>query len=66
MICVKFAQEGANVAINYNASEGRAKGVKERIEKDSKCGGVKAVVVGGVSISLSSWTQNSEHGLKLK
>jgi NAD(P)-dependent dehydrogenase (short-subunit alcohol dehydrogenase family) len=47
LICVKFAQEGANVAINYNTSEDRAKGVKERIEKDPGCEGVKAVVVGG-------------------
>ncbi|KAF8865013.1 short chain dehydrogenase/reductase [Acephala macrosclerotiorum] len=47
LISVKFAQEGCNVAINYNVSEGRAKGVKEMIEKDERCVGVKAVVVGG-------------------
>ncbi len=47
MICIKFAQEGCNVAINYNASGDRAKGVLARIEKE--CEGVKAVVIHGVS-----------------
>lgn len=55
MICVKFAQEGANVAVNYNASEDRARGVKERIEKLEECKGVRVVVVKGVSIPSHLW-----------
>jgi len=43
LICIKFAQEGCNVAINYNASEERARGVKAKIEKE--CENVKAVLI---------------------
>jgi len=44
LICYKFAQEGCNVAINYNASADRAKGVAEKIEKDY---GTKAFLIQG-------------------
>ncbi|EHL00077.1 putative Versicolorin reductase [Glarea lozoyensis 74030] len=42
-ICVKFAEEGANVAINFCASEDRAKGVLGKV----KSKGVKGVIIGG-------------------
>lgn len=54
VICVKFAQEGANVVVNYNASEERAKGVKARIEGLEECRGVKVFVVKGVSFFAPS------------
>jgi len=44
LICYKFAQEGCNVAINYNASADRAKGVAEKVEKDH---GMKAIILQG-------------------
>ena len=44
-ICIKFAEAGANVAINFCKSEDRAKGVLEKVKKF----GVKGVIVGGVS-----------------
>ncbi|KUJ15678.1 short-chain dehydrogenase/reductase-like protein sdr [Mollisia scopiformis] len=47
LICVKFALEGCNVAVNYNASGERANGVKERIEKLKGCEGVKVVLIQG-------------------
>ncbi|KAF4631058.1 hypothetical protein G7Y89_g7078 [Cudoniella acicularis] len=43
VICLKFAQEGCNVAINYNASEERAKGVAEKV----KGFGVKVSLIQG-------------------
>ena len=45
IIAKKFAIEGSNVAIHYNASAERAKRVAENIEKEYK---VKAVVIQGV------------------
>jgi len=50
LICIKFAQEGANVAINYMSSEGRAKDLAAKVEKEH---GVKAIIIQGVS-SISS------------
>lgn len=44
LICLKFAEEGCSVAINYNASADRAKGVASKVEKDH---GMKAVVIQG-------------------
>ncbi|KAE8454084.1 hypothetical protein EG329_007862 [Mollisiaceae sp. DMI_Dod_QoI] len=44
-ICIKFAQEGSNVAINYNASPERAKGVQAKIEEE--CKNVKTFVIQG-------------------
>lgn len=44
LICLKFAAEGCNVAINYNSSQDRAEGVKSKIEKEF---GVKAAVIQG-------------------
>ncbi|RDW61057.1 short-chain dehydrogenase protein [Coleophoma cylindrospora] len=44
LICLKFASEGCNVAINYVSSADRAKGIAEKIEKDY---GVKAVIIQG-------------------
>ena len=32
-IAIRFAQEGANVAINYNSGADRAEGVREQVEK---------------------------------
>ncbi|KAH6674088.1 short-chain dehydrogenase/reductase-like protein sdr [Halenospora varia] len=43
LVCIKFAEEGCNVAVNYNASEERAKGVVKKVEE---CG-VKAVLIKG-------------------
>ncbi|TVY38483.1 Glucose 1-dehydrogenase [Lachnellula subtilissima] len=43
LICLKFAAEGCNVAVNYNASEDRAKEVAEKVEGF----GGKAVLVKG-------------------
>ena len=48
LICLKFAQEGCSVAINYNASADRAKGLAAKIEKEH---GMKAVVIQGVGSS---------------
>jgi hypothetical protein len=42
---LKFAEEGCNVAINYNSNADRAKGVAERIEKEY---GLKAFILQGV------------------
>jgi NAD(P)-dependent dehydrogenase (short-subunit alcohol dehydrogenase family) len=50
VICIKFAQEGANVAINYLSSEGRAKDLAAKVEKDH---GVKAIIIQGVRIYSS-------------
>jgi hypothetical protein len=46
VICIKFAREGAHVAINYMSSEGRARGLAAKIEKEH---GVKAIIIQGVS-----------------
>lgn len=35
-VAIRFAQEGANVAINYNSGEDRAKSVKEKTESAGK------------------------------
>lgn len=45
LICEKFAAEGCNVAVNYNASKDRAEQVAEKIEKEYK---IKTIVIGGV------------------
>lgn len=42
----KFAAEGCNIAINYNASQDRAKETADKVEKDYK---VKTVLIQGVS-----------------
>lgn len=44
MLAEKFASEGCNVAINYNASEDRAKAVAEKIQESYNC---KAIIVKG-------------------
>jgi NAD(P)-dependent dehydrogenase (short-subunit alcohol dehydrogenase family) len=44
-IAIRFAQEGANVAINYMSSEGRAKDLAAKIEKEY---GVKVMIIQGV------------------
>ncbi|KAL8938312.1 MAG: hypothetical protein Q9211_003263 [Gyalolechia sp. 1 TL-2023] len=44
LLAEKFASEGCNVAINYNASEERAKEVAEKIQKAYNC---KAIIVKG-------------------
>jgi len=53
LICLKFAAEGCNVAVNYNASEDRAKEVAEKVRRF----GGKAVLVKGVC--LLSYPYNS-------
>ena len=45
LIAEKFAAEGCDVAINYNASQERAKLVAEKIEKEYKS---KAILIQGV------------------
>lgn len=45
LICLKFAEEGCNVAINYNSSPDRAKDVAKKVEEDH---GMKAVTIQGV------------------
>ncbi|KAL8859513.1 MAG: hypothetical protein Q9178_003912 [Gyalolechia marmorata] len=45
LLAEKFAAEGCNVAINYNASEDRAQQVAEKIRKTYDC---KAIIVKGV------------------
>ncbi len=45
----KFATEGCNVAINYNASQERANQVARKVEKEYQ---VKSLVVRGVSRTL--------------
>jgi NAD(P)-dependent dehydrogenase (short-subunit alcohol dehydrogenase family) len=48
-ISLKFAREGANVAINYVSSGDVAKKLAEKCEKE----GVKAVVIQGVGSAIS-------------
>lgn len=45
----KFAAEGCNVAINYNANQERANQVARKAEKEHK---VKSLIVQGVSGTL--------------
>lgn len=45
MLAEKFATEGCNVAINYNASEDRAQQVAQKIRNTYDC---KAILVKGV------------------
>ncbi len=45
----KFAAEGCNVAINYNANQERANQVARKVEKEYK---VRSLVVKGVSGTL--------------
>ncbi|KAL8841061.1 MAG: hypothetical protein Q9170_001086 [Blastenia crenularia] len=49
LLAEKFAAEGCNVAINYNASEDRAQAVAEKIHKTYHC---KAIIVKGVNTSM--------------
>jgi len=48
-VAEKFAAEGCNVAINYNASQERANQVARKVEKEYQ---VKSLVVRGVSRTL--------------
>ncbi|KAL8822058.1 MAG: hypothetical protein Q9223_000050 [Gallowayella weberi] len=48
VIAEKFAAEGCNVAINYNASETKAQEVAEKIKSAYNC---KAIIVKGVKKS---------------
>ena len=50
LICEKFAREGCNVMVNYNASPDRAKEVAEKCRSF----GVKADVSQGVSDNVGS------------
>ncbi|KAE9378040.1 short-chain dehydrogenase/reductase-like protein sdr [Stipitochalara longipes BDJ] len=45
LICLKFAEQGCNVMINYNSSADRAEGVAKKVEQDY---GMKAFTVQGV------------------
>lgn len=44
-IAIRFAQEGANVAINYNSGEDRARQVKSKVDEAGKTSGVKSLTV---------------------
>ncbi|PMD25213.1 short-chain dehydrogenase/reductase-like protein sdr [Hyaloscypha hepaticicola] len=44
LVCLKFAVEGCNVAINYNSSADRAEGVVKKVEQDY---GMKAFAIQG-------------------
>jgi len=48
-VAEKFAAEGCNVAINYNASQDRANQVARKVEKEYQ---VKSLIVKGVSGTL--------------
>jgi NAD(P)-dependent dehydrogenase (short-subunit alcohol dehydrogenase family) len=50
LICEKFAEEGANIMINYVSAADRAEEVKQRCEKH----GVKAAIIQGVRKSHSA------------
>jgi NAD(P)-dependent dehydrogenase (short-subunit alcohol dehydrogenase family) len=56
LICLKFAEEGCNVAVNYNSNAERAKGIADKIWKEH---GMKAFIVQGVSNSWSHFSQDS-------
>lgn len=45
LIAEKFAIEGCNIAVNYNASKERAEGVVEKLTKEYK---IKSFVIHGV------------------
>ncbi len=45
LVCLKYAVEGCNVAINYNSSADRAEGVVRKVEQDY---GTKAFAIQGV------------------
>ncbi len=49
LICQKFAQEGANIVVNYVSSVDRAKEVQQACEKH----GVKASIIQGVRTKSS-------------
>ena len=40
-VAIRFAEEGARVAINYNSGKERASAVKEKVDKAAKASGVK-------------------------
>src|SRR5258708_26428106 len=42
-IAIRFAQEGANVAINYNSGADRAEGVRAKVTQENKSG--KSLIV---------------------
>jgi len=44
-IAIRFAQEGANVAINYNSGKDRAEAVKKKVEEAGKAGQQKAITI---------------------
>jgi NAD(P)-dependent dehydrogenase (short-subunit alcohol dehydrogenase family) len=58
MLCEKFAQEGANVVVNYVSSKDRAEEVAEKV----KSHGGKAAVVQAVSKSFSVAGGDGTHG----
>ncbi|KAL8929360.1 MAG: hypothetical protein Q9172_000533 [Xanthocarpia lactea] len=63
LLAEKFAAEGCNVAINYNASEDRAQQVAEKIRKTYDC---KAIIVKGdqgVLADCENTVQKSIDGL---
>jgi hypothetical protein len=46
LICLKFADEGCNVAINYNSSADKAAAVAKKVEQDY---GMRTFTIQGVS-----------------
>ncbi|KAL8787020.1 MAG: hypothetical protein Q9213_002456 [Squamulea squamosa] len=53
LLAEKFAAEGCNVAINYNASEDRAQQLAEKIHKLYNS---KAIIVKGVLLLFASFS----------
>ncbi|KAL9586036.1 MAG: hypothetical protein Q9212_001181 [Teloschistes hypoglaucus] len=60
LIAERFAAEGSNVAINYNASEDRAKQVAEKIKKTTD---VKVIIDQGILADCENTVQKTIDGL---
>lgn len=50
LLVEKFASEGCNVAVNYNANQQRADEVAEKVRKEYQ---IKSLVVKGVGLELA-------------
>ena len=60
LICLKFAAEGANIAINYKSSVDRAKALQKRIWQEH---GVTTFIIQGVSL-VFFWGGNGQMHLR--
>ncbi|KAL8943082.1 MAG: hypothetical protein Q9216_001282 [Gyalolechia sp. 2 TL-2023] len=63
LLAEKFASEGCNVAINYNASEDRAKEVADKIQKSYNCKAVTVKGDQGILVECENTVQKSIDGL---